>query len=820
MSSHSDSPDDSSSKEIKGFEFNGILYPTYIDMVSAKRQRNALFLQQKMLEISSHDDVGSAPKKKGNNCKKAASSTLSLVRRNPRRSATSSIASYHEKDGPSISSQSSASFSDKSATWAYEEGPQMSKKPKAIAGSHISRKSTRRMHKPSAIKSTSSPASSRKRKSSSYYRGTKLQDSKYRVYIFDKKKEHNLGRYMLESDAAYAYDEAAKLVKGSSWKRNFESKDVYIEARANEIKVRGIRESDTDSCDAIDLRIKARMQTVFPELVKNTEGQEYGEEQGIHIMENILDYNETTRSTDISKKRKASTKMDSNAIATNEQQSSHRLSSRKRKISSYYKGTKLQDSKYRVAIFHNKKEYNLGRYMLESDAAHAYDEAAKLLKGSSWKRNFQSRNAYLETRANEIKQRGIDEEELISSDAIGMQIKARLKIPFPELESYDVFSIDSDYPRADVEHTSDQGHREAEEANQSESYDQNNVFASGHNKASEPDCSSGRISSLHPQSIIRRKNRPAAVPRPRHPFDTPNKYFAENAVQRKRLRGPNSDNLLPILDVREMSVLLEHIVLEGLLARSRENDFREFGARGNDVDGASVRNDSYKKTTNAEDSKIYSAALNKDNTSSANHAVGMIGSDSDDELIPKEYLLSSNSLAQQEMDRVWIEEYGDGIDPRLFADEYIASNHGKDGKYTSLLVQSCWDRAVHEVSSTIPVNLDTKQQDEIDQRKKKPDGTDSEASLHNQRMAVASTLHANAMNIVNSVIDSLFSEQSSLTQILNDESRCKRIQWHDVWKLMQALVSSNDSNIPSFNEATMNAISMRLIERYGKDSSI
>jgi len=153
------------------------------------------------------------------------------------------------------------------------------------------------------------------------------------------------------------------------------------------------------------------METVFPELVNNTEGQKPGEEQGIY-MENTLDYNEMTSPTDISKKRKASTNEDSSAVASSKQ-TSQGLSNRKRKTSSY-KGTKQQDSKYRAYIFDKKKEYNLGRYMLESDAAHVYDEAAKLLKAPSWRRNFKSRNAYLKARANEIRQREIDEEEFFN----------------------------------------------------------------------------------------------------------------------------------------------------------------------------------------------------------------------------------------------------------------------------------------------------------------------------------------------------------------------------------------------------------------------
>ena len=51
-------------------------------------------------------------------------------------------------------------------------------------------------------------------------------------------------------------------------------------------------------------------------------------------------------------------------------------------------------AKYQACITHYRKQHYLGRYKLAVDAALAYDESARLLKGSSWKVNFQTRHDY------------------------------------------------------------------------------------------------------------------------------------------------------------------------------------------------------------------------------------------------------------------------------------------------------------------------------------------------------------------------------------------------------------------------------------------
>ena len=51
-------------------------------------------------------------------------------------------------------------------------------------------------------------------------------------------------------------------------------------------------------------------------------------------------------------------------------------------------------AKFQSCITHYRKQHYLGRYKLAVDAALAYDESARLLKGNSWKVNFASRKEY------------------------------------------------------------------------------------------------------------------------------------------------------------------------------------------------------------------------------------------------------------------------------------------------------------------------------------------------------------------------------------------------------------------------------------------
>ena len=60
-------------------------------------------------------------------------------------------------------------------------------------------------------------------------------------------------------------------------------------------------------------------------------------------------------------------------------------------------------AKYQVCINHDRRQHNLGRYRLASDAALAYDESVRLLKGQGWKVNFHTRKEYEVARDKELR---------------------------------------------------------------------------------------------------------------------------------------------------------------------------------------------------------------------------------------------------------------------------------------------------------------------------------------------------------------------------------------------------------------------------------
>eukprot|EP00574_Skeletonema_japonicum_P009203 CAMPEP_0201720640 /NCGR_PEP_ID=MMETSP0593-20130828/5519_1 /ASSEMBLY_ACC=CAM_ASM_000672 /TAXON_ID=267983 /ORGANISM="Skeletonema japonicum, Strain CCMP2506" /LENGTH=601 /DNA_ID=CAMNT_0048211307 /DNA_START=68 /DNA_END=1873 /DNA_ORIENTATION=+ len=82
------------------------------------------------------------------------------------------------------------------------------------------------------------PPTSRKKKMYSDFVGVtyNLTHAKYQACITHYRKQHYLGRYKLAVDAALAYDESAKLLKGPNWKVNFPTKDAYEKARKEEIQ--------------------------------------------------------------------------------------------------------------------------------------------------------------------------------------------------------------------------------------------------------------------------------------------------------------------------------------------------------------------------------------------------------------------------------------------------------------------------------------------------------------------------------------------------------------------------------------------------------
>ena len=320
------------------------------------------------------------------------------------------------------------------------------------------------------------------------------------------------------------------------------------------------------------------------------------------------------------------------------------------------------------------------------------------------------------------------------------------------------------------------------------------------------------------------------IPQPESLFTSQTEYLPlKTPDQDTRIRGPNADNLLPLSDVRDMTAFLEHIVVDGFRIKSREFDWIDFSSGGSFAEGDG------QNTMHLVDKRLYHG-LDSDHVEDVK-----VESDEDDNLIPKEYRLSlqptdKKSARIKDMDRLWIDEYGDGIDPIMYSDEYLASNdNGEAGRYTSLLMQRCWDRAVDAVSSTVTVDLNKKHSDgatdEADVKEKTD--TDTDTSFLHLRSSVASTLHSKAMNVVDRILDFILSEHSSSIQKMPEQNQ--QVHWYDVCRSLQRTMVSNSTEtntaeqsmqpltnnngtmnpMITFDEATVKAITMRLVEMYG-----
>jgi len=103
---------------------------------------------------------------------------------------------------------------------------------------------------------------------------------------------------------------------------------------------------------------------------------------------------------------------------------------RRQKMYSNYTGVTYNKThaKYQACITHYRKQHYLGRYKLAVDAARAYDESAKLLKGSGWKINFGAIEEYELAKKQELehltsKERA--EEEAAADGASGSRKKKK-----------------------------------------------------------------------------------------------------------------------------------------------------------------------------------------------------------------------------------------------------------------------------------------------------------------------------------------------------------------------------------------------------------
>jgi len=88
-------------------------------------------------------------------------------------------------------------------------------------------------------------------------------------------------------------------------------------------------------------------------------------------------------------------------------------------------------AKFQACITHYRKQHYLGRYKLAVDAAKAYDQSAKLLKGDGWKINFQSEKEYELAKDKELRQ---VEEKRQASGMDSYSLRKSYEATFPTTE--------------------------------------------------------------------------------------------------------------------------------------------------------------------------------------------------------------------------------------------------------------------------------------------------------------------------------------------------------------------------------------------------
>lgn len=206
------------------------------------------------------------------------------------------------------------------------------------------------------------------------YKGVSKANSKFQATVCINNKENavSLGTYILKADAAWAYDIGADAFSGIKGRaRNFETVQEYEIARKQELKEAGTNIETVGLAADIDKKIQQRISEI----------------------QNGAPKQKTSAFKGVSK-------------ATG-------------------------SSKYLSQIYHNKKVYDLGNYELECDAAWCYDEAAKSLKSSSSKVNFETTDQFPEEREREIAERGVDANKIASVGTLHQLTKSRVeKIPF------------------------------------------------------------------------------------------------------------------------------------------------------------------------------------------------------------------------------------------------------------------------------------------------------------------------------------------------------------------------------------------------------
>ena len=209
----------------------------------------------------------------------------------------------------------------------------------------------------------------------SFYKRTK----KWRSQIRHGKKMEQLGQYTLEADAALAFDEAVKQLKGPEAGTNFSSLEDYKKAKTQELKETGLGSDAAMSSVTIKSKVTEVVQMNWPAASIDGGSNKRG---SVHAEE----YQNTS-------------------------------TTKKNKKSSDYVGVSFFKNLWKARATHNRSTFSLGDYKLQADAALAFDEAVKQLKGPTAKTNFTSFEAYEKAKKEELKETGLSGDAAAKSSA-------------------------------------------------------------------------------------------------------------------------------------------------------------------------------------------------------------------------------------------------------------------------------------------------------------------------------------------------------------------------------------------------------------------
>lgn len=233
----------------------------------------------------------------------------------------------------------------------------------------------------------------------SNYNGVSFS-KQHRKYLAQKISVHGtlhcLGYYKFQADAALAVDKGSML--GFEKNSNFTTQNSYEKHIRVEMEASGY-----------PVDVKERYAAVV-------------EEVGVYLSQIYADKNKEADNKKNSENGGSSGAVPSN-LFQKKKTSGPIPSGRKKKLTSDYTGVSYapQTKKWKSQIWYDKKTISLSYYELETDAAKAYDEAARLLKKPE-KANFSLLQDYKDAQCREREKTGFEKGAGMSPPAIKSKV--------------------------------------------------------------------------------------------------------------------------------------------------------------------------------------------------------------------------------------------------------------------------------------------------------------------------------------------------------------------------------------------------------------